>query len=107
MTDKGEWVLACDASEIDDEEVLRFDHGERTFAIYNLDGDFFATDGYCTHEQQHLGDGLVMDGIIECPLHMGQFDIETGEALSGPVCIDLKTYEVKNEEGRIYLRIGG
>ena len=105
MSDSGEWVLACNADEVDDEEVIRFDHGDKTYAIYNLDGIYHATDGYCTHEQQHLSDGLVLDGIIECPLHMGQFDIETGEALSGPVCFHLSKYQVKNEDGKIYLNI--
>ena len=104
MTDNENWVLACNADEVDDEDVMRFDHGGKTYAIYNLDGRFYATDGYCTHEKQHLAEGFVMDGLIECPLHMGQFDIETGDAVAGPVCINLATYEVKLEGGKVYLR---
>ena len=100
-----QWVEVCDANTIEDEEIRRFDYDGRSFAVYNLGGEFFATDGHCTHEQQHLEDGLVTDGIIECPLHMGQFDIVTGEALAGPVCVNLKTYEVKNEMGKIYLML--
>ena len=106
MSDTENWIDVCGTADIDDEEVMRFDHGERSFAVYNLAGDYFATDGYCTHEQQHLADGLVDDGIIECPLHMGQFDIETGEALAGPVCINLNTYPAKSEDGRVYILIG-
>ena len=56
------WVEACGADDIDEEDVIRFDHGGRTFAIYRSPDDrFFATDGFCTHEQVHLADGLVMD----------------------------------------------
>ncbi len=99
------WIEACNAEDIEDEEVVRFDHGERSFAIYNLAGTYHATEGYCTHQREHLADGLVMDGIIECPLHMGQFDIETGEALAGPVCLDLETYETRVEAGKIYLKV--
>ena len=104
MSEEG-WIPVCAAADVPCDGVRRFDHGERSFAIYNLGGRFFATDGYCTHEQQHLEDGTVMDGIIECPLHMGQFDIETGEALAGPVCIDLETFEVRNESGRLHLKL--
>ena len=104
MTEE-QWVFVCDSDELEDEEALRFDHGSRTFAIYNLAGEIFATDGHCTHEKQHLADGLVYDGIIECPLHMGQFDIKTGEAISGPVCINLQTYGVKSEGGKIFIRL--
>lgn len=99
------WVDACSTADIDTDDVRRFDYGARTFAIYNVGGAFYATDGMCTHEKQHLADGLVDDGIIECPLHMGQFDIETGEAIAGPVCVNLKTYDVKVENGRVYLSL--
>ncbi len=99
------WVEAANAADLTEDTVQRFDHDGKTFCIYNSEGEFYATDGHCTHEEQHLEDGLVMDGIIECPLHMGQFDIETGEALSGPVCVDLRTYQVKNEDGKIYIKI--
>ena len=64
---------------------------------------FFATDGFCTHEEQHLEDGIVIDNVIECPLHQGRFDIRSGKALSAPVCIDLKTYPIEVRDGAIYL----
>lgn len=99
------WVKVCGTNDIEDESVYRFDYESNSYALYHLDGKFYATDGYCTHQQQHLEDGFVVDGIIECPLHMGQFDIETGEALAGPVCIDLKTYDVKNEVEMLYIKI--
>ena len=59
----------------------------------------------CTHEAQSLDDGLVIDCVIECPLHGGRFDICTGKALSAPVSVDLKTYQVRVQEGRIFLNI--
>lgn len=105
LTSEPGWVRACAAGDLDEDDVRRFDHGERSFAIYRSGGDLFATDGYCTHERQHLADGLVEDGVVECPLHMGQFDIATGEALAGPVCVDLKTYAVKEEDGVIFIRL--
>ena len=41
-----QWVEACDADEIEEEDVIRFDHGGRTFAVYRLkDDDYRATDG--------------------------------------------------------------
>ena len=47
----GEWVEACAADDIDEEDVIRFDHGARVFAIYRSpDSEYFATDGICTHE---------------------------------------------------------
>jgi 3-phenylpropionate/trans-cinnamate dioxygenase ferredoxin subunit len=102
------WVDACGADDIDEEDVIRFDRDGRTFAIYRTDDDrYFATDGLCTHEKVHLADGLVMGTIIECPKHNGRFDFRTGAAKGAPVCVDLKTYPVKVEGGRVLLKLVG
>lgn len=101
------WIDACGTDDIDEEDVIRFDHGGKTFALYHSpDGEFFATDGLCTHEHIHLSDGLVMDYVIECPKHNGQFDYRTGEAMRAPVCVNLKTYPVKVEGGRVLIQVG-
>ncbi|HSX74967.1 MAG TPA: MocE family 2Fe-2S type ferredoxin [Shinella sp.] len=98
------WVEVCAADEIDEEDVIRFDHAGRTFAIYRSPEDtYHATDGLCTHEKIHLADGLVMDHIIECPKHNGRFDYKTGEAKGAPVCVDLRTYPIKVEGGTVFI----
>ncbi len=103
MTD---WIDACDAEDIDAEDVIRFDHGGRTYAIYRSPtDDYFCTDGLCTHEGVHLADGLVMDHLIECPKHNGQFDYRTGAAMRAPVCVNLRTYPVKVEGGRVLIGV--
>lgn len=92
------WVRACGISDLGQEEVVRFDHGQRTYAIYRgMDDRFYATDGLCTHEAVHLADGSVIDNIIECPKHNGSFNYTTGEAMGAPVCVNLRTYLVRAE----------
>lgn len=103
MTDR---IDACGIDDIDQEDVVRFDNGTRTFAIYRSPDDmFFCTDDLCTHESVHLADGLVMDHIIECPKHNGQFDYRTGKAVRSPVCENLTVYPTKTENGRILVQI--
>jgi 3-phenylpropionate/trans-cinnamate dioxygenase ferredoxin subunit len=102
------WVTVCSADDIEQEDVLRYDHGDRSFAVYRSPDDrYFATDGWCTHEQAHLADGLVIDTIIECPKHNGRFDYTTGAAKGAPVCIALRTYPVKLEGGKVMIDLGG
>lgn len=102
----GNWIEVCAQDDIDEEDVMRFDHGGRTYAVYRSPDDrFFATDGLCTHENVHLADGLVMDEIIECPKHNGRFNYQTGEAKGAPVCVNLKTYSVKLEGGSVFISI--
>jgi 3-phenylpropionate/trans-cinnamate dioxygenase ferredoxin subunit len=101
-----DWVAACSQDDIDSEDVIRFDHGGRTFAIYRSpDGEFFTTEGLCTHEKVHLADGLVMDDIIECPKHNGRFNYKTGQAKGAPVCVNLKIFPMKVEGGLVLIQI--
>ena len=103
----GGWVKACATDDIEEEDVIRFDHEGRTYAIYRSpDDEYYATDGICTHEHAFLSDGLVMDDIIECPKHNGRFDYRTGAAKGAPVCVDLQTYPVKVEDGSVYIQTG-
>jgi len=101
-----QWLDACATEDIDLEDVCRFDHNGRIFAIYRSPDDaFFCTDGLCTHEVANLTEGLVIDYIIECPMHNGQFDYRTGEALRAPVCEALETYPVRVENDRVLVAI--
>lgn len=100
------WIDVDDADAVEPEDVIRFDHAGRTYAVYRSPDDaWFATDGLCTHEQVHLADGFVMDHIIECPKHNGRFDYRTGEPKGAPVCVALRTYPARVENGRILIDI--
>jgi 3-phenylpropionate/trans-cinnamate dioxygenase ferredoxin component len=100
------WVEACSTGDIEKEDVIRWDHDGRSFALYRSpDDEYFATDGLCTHERVHLAEGLVMDDVIECPKHNGRFNYKTGKALAAPVCVNLRTFPAKIEGGKILIDI--
>lgn len=100
-----EWVVACATGDIDEEDVIRFDHAGASYAVYRIAEGFFASDGWCTHERAHLADGFVLAREIECPLHQGRFDIPSGKPKSPPVCVHLKTYPVRVEGGEVLLGV--
>ncbi|MEX3960055.1 non-heme iron oxygenase ferredoxin subunit [Trinickia sp. EG282A] len=100
-----QWIDAAALGDIEDEDVMRFDYAGRTYAIYRVDGDVYASDGLCTHEHAHLSDGFVMGHVIECPKHNGRFDVRDGRPLCAPVCEKLKTYPAKVEGGRILIEV--
>lgn len=100
------WVSACRLDDIEQEGVIRFDLGGRTYAVYRSPEDeVFCTDGLCSHEAIHLADGLVMDYEIECPKHSGAFDYRTGTPRRPPACKSLNTYQAKIEAGEVLLAI--
>jgi Na(+)-translocating NADH:ubiquinone oxidoreductase F subunit len=88
------------------EDVVRFDHDNRTYAIYRtLDNQYYATDGICTHGNAHLADGMVQGSLIECPKHNGRFDIRDGSPQRMPVCVPLKTFAVREDKGSLFLNV--
>ncbi len=100
------WVQACAVDDIDPEDLVRWDHAGRTFAIYrDAKGAVFATDGLCTHENVHLCDGLVMDDEIECPKHNGRFNYKTGEAKRLPCVARLKTWPARVVDGMVEVEL--
>ncbi len=76
----------------------------RRLAVYVVEGEAFATDDRCTHGNSSLADEGCLEGyIIECGMHLGTFDIRTGEAV-GPPCIKaLRTYPVEIRDGQVVL----
>jgi Na+-transporting NADH:ubiquinone oxidoreductase subunit F len=100
------WIEICDSSLLLVEDVLRFDHGNQTYAVYRAhDGQCYATDGICTHGNAHLADGFVKGNLIECTKHNGRFDLRDGSPQRLPVCVGLKTYAVREDHEKLYLNL--
>lgn len=107
MAEDVSWYEVCEADALEVEDVINFKRGENNYAVYRTPGGYYATDGKCTHAGALLADGLVTGELIECPQHQAQFHIPTGEAKSAPASVNLKTYPVKVEEGKIYIALPG
>ncbi len=72
--------------------------------LYQFGGRVCATQDKCPHGNANLSEGYLENGTIECPLHQGVFDVATGKPLCPPVTTDIKTYEVRVEDGQILIR---
>ena len=105
------WIAVGPAVHLKTNEVMRFDHDKKTYALVrNENGQFFAMDGICTHGNTHLVDGLIKDGMIECPKHNGRFHLLDGSPARAPICRGLSTYRLEERSGCLFLhpsRMGG
>ncbi len=100
------WLEICASGFLKSEDVIQFDHEEKTYAIYRLaDGSLHATDGRCTHGKAHLAGGFVKGRLIECPKHNGRFDIIDGSPQRKPVCVGLKTYKACERDGKLFVAL--
>lgn len=100
------WIEVCAAVDLGPADVIRFDHGRKTYALYrDSDGVLYATDGICTHGNTHLAGGLVKGKIIECPKHNGRFNLADGSPARAPVCRGLATFPIRERQGRLHLNV--
>jgi nitrite reductase/ring-hydroxylating ferredoxin subunit len=106
MAEDGEWVEVAAADDIAEGSVISVRVGEREIALYHLEGgEFRATDNICTHEYAQLHEGWLEGGVIECPLHAGQFDVRTGKGLCAPIDKDLEVFELEVRDGNLFVKL--
>ena len=77
--------------------------GER-LVLANVEGTFFALRDVCGHRKAPLSRGKLLGHLIECPLHFAQFDVRTGELVSGPVSTPVPTYQVRVAGDTVYVK---
>jgi len=99
------WIDIVSKDDVPEDDVMGIDINAKSIAIYQVDGEIFATDNICTHGNARLCDGFLEGHEIECPLHQGKFDIRNGKAMCAPLTEDIKIYPVKIEGGRVFVEI--
>ncbi len=99
-------VRVCAKSDVGPELVKAFAVGDKTLAVYNIDGAFYATDDECTHAAASLADGLLEGDVIECCMHMGSFHVPTGKVVQPPCEVPLRTYQVVLNGDDVFVDLG-
>jgi nitrite reductase/ring-hydroxylating ferredoxin subunit len=105
---------------LDEDERVICDIAGREIAVFNVYGEYHAVGNYCPHmggpcaEGKHAGffeadeDGSLTcsreSGVIACPWHGWEFDIKTGEQLSGSKK-RLLTYDVIVRDDTVYVEL--
>jgi nitrite reductase/ring-hydroxylating ferredoxin subunit len=96
---------AARADELPDDSMMAVDVEGVHILLSKIAGEVHALSGTCTHEEADLGLGMMMEDRVVCPLHLSQFDLRTGEVLNPPATIPLKSFNVKIEDGTIYVEV--
>ena len=104
--DAGGWVEVCDLSQLLPNDVLRFEHGGASYAVYRTQiGQLFATDGFCTHGRAHLAEGFLQGTCIECAKHNGRFEVRDGSVRRPPPRQPLRTYPARERDGKVQVNV--
>jgi nitrite reductase/ring-hydroxylating ferredoxin subunit len=100
-------IRLCQARDVESGATLKVEAAGLCLAIFNVAGEFFVTDDACTHGPGSLSEGYLSDDVVECNFHGGQFNVRTGEVVSPPCMIPVKTYKVTVEDGNILIDAPG
>lgn len=93
-------------SDLSSTEARTFTVEGREIALCEVEGEVYALDGICTHEDLSLEGSEVDDGILECPWHGATYDACTGRVRGLPAIRPLQTFPVRvDEKGNVFVTI--
>ncbi|MEN3298003.1 bifunctional 3-phenylpropionate/cinnamic acid dioxygenase ferredoxin subunit [Pseudonocardia sp.] len=101
-------IYACQLADLPRGGSLRLTDvpGSPPVALFHTeDGELYAVDDTCTHQDASLADGFVEDCAVECPLHAAIFDLRTGEADGMLAKLPIRTHRVMIEDGAVHVQV--
>lgn len=101
----GQWHNLIKVSELKPGHGVQATVGDKVFAVFNVDGKFYAIDDTCTHAGASLAEGPVAGTVVTCPWHGATFDIATGAVLSDPAYEPVKSYNVKIHGDGVFIEL--
>ncbi len=92
--------------EVPAESLKRVDAGSTPVCLAHAeDGNFYALNDICTHEEFSLSEGELWDMDVECPQHGSRFNLVTGKVTGLPAVIPAKTYLVTVEGADVFVEV--
>lgn len=92
-----DYVRVARRADIPEGAMLRAEAGGHAIALVNVNGELFAIDDTCSHEEASLSEGGLTGEVVVCPRHGARFNVRTGRVLSLPAVRSLATYPVRVE----------
>jgi nitrite reductase/ring-hydroxylating ferredoxin subunit len=95
----------CNAGDIEPGGALKVEVEGLSVAVFNVDGQYYVMDDLCTHGPGSLSEGYIEGDVVECNFHNGQFNIRTGEVVSPPCMVPMKTYPTMVVDGKVVIEV--
>ena len=95
-------IAACHLDDLPEGESVRI-ATEPPIAVFRAEGELFAIDDTCTHQDASLSEGWLEGCLVECPLHAASFDLRTGAPTCLPARRSVRTHPVTVADGMVYV----
>lgn len=79
--------------------------GNRRIVLARTEEKVVAFEDRCPHRGGPLSDGTLACGVVQCPWHGSQFDVQTGRVVQGPAEDSIPVHHVREADGRLWLRL--
>ena len=90
-----DYVKVAQANEIEPNYGKLVEAQGKKFALFNVDGKFYAIDNTCTHRGGPLSEGDLRGDEVTCPWHGSRFNVKTGSVLTPPATQGVNSYKVR------------
>src|SRR5262245_53543176 len=98
-----EFVFAAKTNEIPAGRGKTISLGEKTVAVFNVAGTYYAIDNTCLHRGGPLAEGELEGCFVTCPWHGWRFDVRSGE-MTMNTAARVNCYETRVEAGDVQVR---
>ncbi|HEY1420105.1 MAG TPA: non-heme iron oxygenase ferredoxin subunit [Candidatus Dormibacteraeota bacterium] len=99
-------VRVASASEVPVESVKGVMANQTEVCLAHAeDGQFYAINDVCTHENFLLSEGELFGLDIECPQHGSRFNLKTGKVTGLPAVMPATTYPLTLDGDDIYIEV--
>ncbi len=101
-----EWVRVASVGDVLPDRLLPVNTDAGPVVLARVDGEVYALEDRCSHQDYPLSAGDLEDGQVECAFHGARFDVCTGRATQLPAITPVRTFDVEVRDGAVYLRLG-
>ncbi|GBC72724.1 Benzene 1,2-dioxygenase system ferredoxin subunit [archaeon HR04] len=77
----------------------------KDIAVFNVNGNYYATEAYCRHQDAPLADGTLYGEVVECFMHRWHYNVKDGRLLDHIKGVRLETYRVEVRGDEIYVEL--
>ena len=100
-------LTVCPVEELPPGGVKIVRAGELAIGVFNVNGDLYAIEDRCSHDDGPLaeGDFEPEEAVVVCPRHGARFDVRTGRALTLPAYLPVETFDVTVEDGLVKVAV--
>jgi len=98
-------IPVCRLENLPQGESVRVETTPPVAVFHTDEGELYAIDDTCTHQDASLSEGWLEGCLVECPLHAASFDLRTGQPTCLPARRPVRTHRVTVDDGVVHVHL--